>query len=331
MNPIQKIIDQKGYCVADGATGSNLFERGLETGYPPDLWCIENPKEILDLHLRFLRAGSDLILTNSFGASAPRLKLHNAQDSVWEINTAAAELARKAVEEHGHGIVAGSIGPTGELFEPMGALTHKDTVAYFQRQALALKEGGVDVIWIETMSDKQEIAAAVEAGHQTGLPVCATMTFDTAKKSMMGVSPSDYIQFCQELGVYAAGANCGIGLPELMHSALEMLSTNVSIPVIAKGNCGIPEYIDGKIHWGGDPEMMAQYGLYARDAGAKIIGGCCGTTPEHIAVMVEALEKQPKTTFNEAELWSTLGTPWKDLSTETKTRQRRRSRASVSE
>ena len=312
--------------MADGATGSNLFERGLETGYPPDLWCIERPQEILDLHLRFLRAGSDLILTNSFGANEPRLKLHNAQDNVWEINFEAARLARKAVEQHGHGIVAGSIGPTGELFEPMGLLTHQDTVAFFRRQAMALKAGGVDVFWIETMYDNREIAAAVEACQSTGLPVCATMTFDTAKKSMMGVTPSEYMKFAEGIGVYAAGANCGIGLPELMHSALEMLATDATIPVIAKGNCGIPEYIDGEIHWGGDPEMMAQYGLFARDAGAKIIGGCCGTTPEHIAAMVEALEKQPVNSFNEDELWSTLGSPWKDLPTGKTGRTRKRRR-----
>lgn len=330
MNPIQKIIDQKGYCVADGATGSNLFQRGLESGDPPDLWCIENPEEILNLHMRFLRAGSDLILTNSFGSNRFRLKLHDAEFRVLEINKAAAQLACQAVRLSGReAVVAGSIGPTGELFEPMGTLTHESAVEAFREQAEALMYGGVDVLWIETMSDKQEIAAAVEACQSTGLPVCATMTFDTAKKSMMGVTPSDYIRFCEELGVYAAGANCGIGLPELMHSALEMLATDATIPVIAKGNCGIPEYIDGEIHWGGDPEMMAQYGLYARDAGAKIIGGCCGTTPEHIAAMVEALEKQPKTSFNEDELWSTLGNPWKDLPAETKTRKRRRSRASV--
>lgn len=330
MNPIEKIIQQKGYCVADGATGSNLFQRGLESGDPPDLWCIENPEEILNLHLRFLRAGSDLILTNSFGSNRFRLKLHDAEYRVSEINKAAAQLACEAVRRSGRNtVVAGSIGPTGELFEPMGTLTHESAVEAFREQANALMHGGVDVLWIETMSDKQEIAAAVEACQSTGLPVCATMTFDTAKKSMMGVTPSDYIQFCQELGVYAAGANCGIGLPELMHSALEMLANDATIPVIAKGNCGIPEYIDGKIHWGGDPEMMAQYGLYARDAGAKIIGGCCGTTPEHIAAMVEALEKQPKTSFNEDELWSTLGTPWKDLPSETRTRKRRRDRLSV--
>ena len=330
MNPIQKIIDQKGYCVADGATGSNLFQRGLESGDPPDLWCIDNPEEILNLHMRFLRAGSDLILTNSFGSNRFRLKLHDADYRVLEINKAAAQLACQAVRRSDKGaVVAGSIGPTGELFEPMGTLTHESAVEAFREQAEALMYGGVDVLWIESRSDKQEIAAAVEACQSTGLPVCATMTFDTAKKSMMGVTPSDYIKFCEELGVYAAGANCGIGLSELMHSALEMLATDATIPVIAKGNCGIPEYIEGKIHWGGDPEMMAQYGLYARDAGAKIIGGCCGTTPEHIAAMVEALEKQPKTTFNEDELWSTLGTPWKDLPTETKARQRRRSRASV--
>jgi methionine synthase I (cobalamin-dependent) len=331
MNPIEKIINQKGYCVADGATGSNLFQRGLESGDPPDFWCIDRPDDILWLHDQFISAGSDLILTNSFGANRLRLKLHDAQDRVREINLAAARLARQAADASLRDIVvAGSIGPTGELFEPMGALTHDSTVQVFFEQAEALVEGGADVLWIETMSSKEEVFAAVQACKMLGVPVCATMTFDTAKKTMMGVTPAEYVRFAEEIGLDACGANCGIGLPELMHSTLEMLDVEDHfIPIIAKGNCGIPEYIDGEIHWGGDPEMMAQYGLFARDAGAEIIGGCCGTTPEHIKAMVDALKCHPYQDFDKEKMVETLGTPWKDLPTETKPRKRRRSRSTV--
>ncbi len=276
-NPILEVIARKGWCVTDGATGSNFFSRGLEAGYPPELWCIERPDEVLWLHGEFLKAGSDLILTNSFGANAPRLKLHNSEGRVAEINQAAARLARQAVAKHTNAnnckaVVAGSMGPTGELFAPMGELTHEATVAFFTDQAEALAEGGVDVLWIETMSSKEEVAAAAEAARKTGLPVAATLTFDTARRSMMGVTPSDYANFAQEIGLDLIGANCGIGPAELMDSTLELLQGNSGKPVIAKGNCGIPQYSDGEIHFHGSPELMANYALHARDMGVKIIG-----------------------------------------------------------
>ena len=177
-NPITDLIAAKGWCVADGATGSNFFGRGLEAGYPPDLWCVEKPDEVLWLHGAFLEAGADIILTNSFGANAPRLKLHKAEHRVTELNAAAAQLAREATRQHFEdtgrkAVVAGSMGPTGELFEPMGTLTHADTVATFAEQAQALAEGGAEVIWIETMSSLEEVAAATEAARTTSLPVCA--------------------------------------------------------------------------------------------------------------------------------------------------------------
>ena len=209
-NPIAELIATKGWCVADGATGSNFFGRGLEAGYPPDLWCIERPEEVLWLHGAFLEAGADIILTNSFGANAQRLKLHKAEDRVAELNTVAAELAREATRQHHEDtgrrtVVAGSMGPTGELFEPMGLLNHENTVAIFSEQAQALAEGGAEIIWIETMSSLEEVAAAAEAARTTGLPVCATLTFDTARRSMMGVTPADYARFAEEIGLDMAG------------------------------------------------------------------------------------------------------------------------------
>lgn len=317
-NPITDLIAAKGWCVADGATGSNFFGRGLEAGHPPDLWCVEKPEEVLWLHRAFLEAGADIILTNSFGANAPRLKLHKAEHRVAELNAAAAQLAREAARQHfedtgRQAVVAGSMGPTGELFEPMGTLTRADTAAYFAEQANALAEGGAEVIWIETMSSLEEVAAAAEAARATGLPVCATLTFDTARRSMMGVTPADYAQFATEIGLDMAGANCGVGPAELMDSTQGLIDAGIEIPVVAKGNCGIPQYVDGAIHFHGSPELMAQYALYARDAGATIIGGCCGTTPEHTAAMVNALDSTPQRALDSEAMTAALGTPWAAL------------------
>ena len=163
-NPLSKIVEAKGWCVADGATGTNLFSRGLETGYPPELWSVERPDDVLWLHNGFLQAGSDLILTNSFGGTGSRLKLHNAQDRTRALNIAAGKLARRAVDAQfsvtgKKAIVAGSIGPTGELFEPFGRLNHSSALADFSEQVDALAEGGVDLLWIETMSSNEEVAA----------------------------------------------------------------------------------------------------------------------------------------------------------------------------
>ncbi len=317
-NPLSNLINTKGWCVADGATGTNLFNRGLETGYPPELWSVERPDDVIWLHNEFLQAGSDLILTNSFGGTGFRLKLHNAQDQMRELNIAAAKLARKAVDAHfsangKKAIVAGSIGPTGELFEPLGHLTYSSAFAGFSEQADALAEGGVDVLWIETMSSNEEVAAAIEAAKATGLPICATMTFDTASRSMMGVLPAEFAEFARGLGADFVGANCGIGPAELLHSVRSILTASGSLPVVAKGNCGIPAYVEGAIHYHGTPELMAEYALFARDAGAKIIGGCCGTSPAHVAAMVAALDKTPPRDFEEAAMVAALGEAWADV------------------
>ena len=239
-NPILDVIARKGWCVTDGATGSNFFGRGLEAGYPPELWCVERPDEVLWLHREFLQAGADLILTNSFGANAPRLKLHKSENRVREINKAAAQLVRQAALEHADAdgnkaIVAGSMGPTGELFAPMGELTHESTVAFFTEQAEALAKGGADALWIETMSSTEEVAAAADAAKKTGLPVAATLTFDTARRSMMGVTPTEYAAFAKEIGLDLIGSNCGIGPAELMDSTTELLSAGRWLARYRKG------------------------------------------------------------------------------------------------
>jgi 5-methyltetrahydrofolate--homocysteine methyltransferase len=321
MSKFKTLLDDRGFLLIDGATGTNYFAAGLETGYPPELWNVEKPDLVKDLHARFLEAGSDLILSNSFGGTGFRLKLHQAQDRATELNQAAARLAREAAQEHfddtGHDVaVAGSMGPTGELFEPLGALTYKSAYDGFKQQADALAEGGVDILWIETLSSLEEVDAAFDAASSTGLPVCVTMTFDTAGKSMMGVAPAVYAEHVAEKGAAAFGANCGVGPAELMHSMMEMRDAfNDSNPaLVAKGNCGIPEYLDGNIHYHGTPELMASYAVLARDAGMKVIGGCCGTTPEHIAAMRKALDDTPQGgDVTIEQLNAALGEAWAGL------------------
>ncbi len=300
MSKFETLLDERGFLLADGATGTNYFAVGLETGYPPELWNVEKPELVKDLHAQFLAAGSDLILTNSFGGTSFRLKLHQAEKRAAELNKAAAQLAVAAAHEHKDAtgrdiVVAGSMGPTGELFEPLGALTYQSAYDGFKEQADALAEGGVDILWIETISALEEVDAAYDAAMSTGLPVAATMTFDTAGKSMMGVNPDDYARHVANKGAVAFGANCGVGPAELMHSMMAMHGAfDDKHPVlVAKGNCGIPEYLDGSIHYHGTPELMASYAVLARDAGMKVIGGCCGTSPEHIAAMRKALDGTP--------------------------------------
>lgn len=317
-HPLDKLINDKGWVLADGATGTNLFGRGLETGYPPELWNVERPDDVLWLHDSFLEAGSDLILTNSFGGTSFRLKLHHAQDRVAELNLAAAKLARQAADDHTAKtgrtvVVAGSLGPTGELFEPLGGLTHGDAVSSFREQADALVAGGVDMLWIETMSSNEEIAAALEAATSTGVKVASTMTFDTATRSMMGVTPAEFAGFAVQHGAALVGANCGIGPAELLHSVSGIIDEDVGVSIIAKGNCGIPAYVDGAIHYHGTPELMADYALFARDMGATVIGGCCGTSPVHVAAMSEALRAHEVRPFNPVAMAEALGTAWQDL------------------
>ncbi|MBO6519733.1 MAG: betaine--homocysteine S-methyltransferase [Rhodospirillales bacterium] len=291
---LSRLLAERDWLLCDGAMGTSLFQRGLETGEAPDLWNVTNADKVADVHQGFVDAGSDIFLTNSFGANALRLKLHGDQDRVREINVAAAQVARKVADAAGRPVVvAGSMGPTGELMEPMGALTPDDAEKVFAEQALALKEGGVDVLWIETMSSKEEYAAAAAGAAQTGLPVVATMSFDTNGRTMMGVTPEEAASFASALepGLVAYGCNCGVGPATLIDTVLGMKKTAAPTDVItAKGNCGIPEYRDGQIAYTGSPEIMQEYARMARDAGARIIGGCCGTTDIHVRAMAEALK-----------------------------------------
>ncbi len=290
---LSDLLDSKSWVFADGAMGTNLFELGLETGGSPELWNVEQPDRVASVHRGFIDAGADIVLSNTFGGSRYRLKLHGLEDRVAELNRAAVKTARGVADAAGRAVVvAGDIGPSGELFEPLGTMTMADGVAAFTEQAAALAEGGADVLWIETMSSREEVAAAAAGAATTGLPMVCTLTFDTAGRTMMGMSPEDAAFFCQDLDPppIAYGANCGNGPAELVNAMTRLANAaDGDAVLVAKSNCGIPEFVEGKIHYNGTPEIMSHYARMARDAGARIIGGCCGSTPEHLRAMVHAL------------------------------------------
>ncbi len=285
------------WLLADGATGTNYFQMGLISGDAPELWNFQHTDRVRKLHREFIEAGADIILTNTFGGNRHRLKLHNDQDKVREINMAAAKLARAEADAAGRAVyVAGSMGPTGEIFMPVGTMPHEEGVSAFEEQAMALKEGGVDVLWIETMSSEEELRAAVEGAARAGLPIVTTMSFDTNGRTMMGITPKAFGALAGSLSTQpvAIGANCGVGASELIATVLGISEARPDAAVVAKGNCGIPQYKDGHIHYTGTPELMADYARIALDAGAKIIGGCCGTSPHHLAAMRKSLEGYAK-------------------------------------
>ena len=296
-NPIDALIAEKGILLADGATGTNLFAMGLEAGEAPELLNDTNPDTIRELHKRFVDAGADIILTNSFGGTRHRLKLHHAQDRVFELNRKAAEIARSVADKAGRKVVvAGSVGPTGELLVPLGALTYQEAVDAFAEQIEGLKAGGAEVAWIETMSAPDEIRAAAEAAIRVGLPYTYTGSFDTAGRTMMGLLPKDIHGVADGINVQpvAVGANCGVGASDILASLLDMTGAKPDATVIVKGNCGIPEFRGTEIHYSGTPELMADYVRLAVDAGAKIIGGCCGTSFAHLAAMRQSLDAHKK-------------------------------------
>jgi len=294
---LSRLLDENDWLMADGATGTTLFNMGLTSGDAPELWNVEEPDKIRALYKGAVDAGSDLFLTNSFGGTAARLKLHEAQNRVHELNRIAAELGREIADKAGRTVVvAGSMGPTGEIMEPMGPLTFDRAVEMFHEQAEGLKAGGVDVLWVETISAADEYRAAARAAELAGMPWCGTMSFDTAGRTMMGVTSTDLAALVESLPnpPIGFGANCGVGASDLLRTVLGFAASGTERPIIAKGNAGIPKYVHGHIHYDGTPELMADYAVLARDCGVRIIGGCCGTTPEHLAAMRAALETRPK-------------------------------------
>jgi 5-methyltetrahydrofolate--homocysteine methyltransferase len=280
------LLAQKPVLLADGATGTNYFQAGLNSGDPPEFWTTDRPQAVTALHQQFVDAGADIILTNTFGCNPHRLKLHHAQSRTYELARRAAELARSVADAASRPVVvAGSVGPTGELFEPMGLLTKEAALASFGIQLQGLRDGGADVAWIETMSAPEEANAAAEAAIAAGLPYVITYSFDTAGRTMMGMLPGAAAGTLagQAVPPVAMGANCGVGAPDILVSLVEM--SPAPYPLITKGNCGVPHFHGTEVVYSGTPQLMAHYARLAVDAGARIIGGCCGTTPAHLAAM----------------------------------------------
>ncbi|MFZ1386525.1 MAG: betaine--homocysteine S-methyltransferase [Thiolinea sp.] len=295
-NLFLRMLAEKRFLLADGATGTNLFQMGLMTGDAPELWNTEYPERIAAHYRTFVEAGSDIILTNTFGGNSRRLVLHQAQDRVQELNTAAVKILKEEIAKSGRDIVVGgSMGPTGDILEPNGPLSIAEAADIFEEQARALAAAGVDVLWLETLSSKEEVEAAVLGAGRVGLPVVNTLSIDTNGRTMMGLTAADIISLQPNLHPHpvACGTNCGVGASEVVAAVLNFFNAagEEQEPIIvAKANCGIPEYVDGKIVYNGTPELMARYVELAMDAGARIIGGCCGTSPEHIKAMRAAMD-----------------------------------------
>lgn len=291
MNQLQRLLQSEGTLLLDGAMGTMLMARGLVSGDPPEEWNVNFPESIRWIHRQYVEAGSQIILTNSFGGSRFRLKLHNLHERAIELNRAAAENARAEADAVSRPVlVAGSIGPSGELLYPLGGLTFEEAVAGFAEQATGLAQGGADLLWIETMSDLNEVKAAVEGARSVcDLPICATLSFDTNGNSMMGVTPAQAAETLSSFGLAAIGANCGNNLPDTERAIGQMHAVAPDALLIAKANAGIPQWIRGELAYNGTPGVMGEYACRVRNLGAKLIGACCGSSPEHIRAMSTAL------------------------------------------
>ena len=286
------LLAEPGPILADGAMGTMLFEAGLQFGDPPEVWNLTQPDLIRRIHRGYLDAGSRMLLTNTFGGNRLRLSLTGHEGRVAEFNRTAAILLRAEVDAAGGtALVAGDIGPSGQIMAPLGTLEFDEAVDTFAEQAAALVAGGVDLIWIETMSDLAEIQAAIEGVRRVApdLPIIATMTFDTRGHTMMGVTPEAAVAALAGWGADAIGGNCGNGPEELLPVLEKMHTAAPDVVLVAKSNVGLPQLIDGRAVYVTDAPTMAACGLAMRAAGARIIGGCCGSTPAHLQAMAEAL------------------------------------------
>ncbi len=294
---LSKLIAEGRLLLADGATGTNLIAAGLSASECAELWNETHPDRIRALHQGFVDAGAHIILTNSLGANRHRLGLRGLGARAKELSRLAAQNARVVADRAGRAVVvAGSVGPTGEMLAPLGRLGEDEAMEIFVEQIEGLREGGADVVWIETMSAPEEARAAARAAIAVGAPYTATASFDTAGRTMMGLAPAAFAHAFDDLAPppLAIGANCGVGAADLIVSALAMTEASPDAIVIAKANAGLPQWLDGHLHYSGSPEVMGRYAALAIDAGARIVGGCCGNTPAHVAAMRRALDQHQR-------------------------------------
>ncbi len=284
---MSKILDElkKGrILVSDGAWGTFLHKKGLKAGECPEMWNIQHPDAVLEIAQSYIAAGADMIETNSFGGSRFKLANYGLEDKVYKLNKTAAEISRKAAGPDR--FVLGSVGPTGKLLM-MEEVTEAELYDAFKEQSMALEAGGADAIVIETMTDLEEARIAVKAAvENTNCEVFCTMTFDKTVngeyRTMMGISPTEMTGALIEAGASVIGANCGNGIADMISIVKEIRQVNSSIPVLIHANAGMPHYDDGETTFPETPTDMASRVKEIIGAGANIIGGCCGTTPDHI-------------------------------------------------
>lgn len=284
------LVDRHAVVIADGAMGTMLFSAGLQFGDPPEAWNVSEPELVRRIHRGYLEAGSQIVMTNTFGCNRLRLALHGLDTRVAELNQTAAVLLRAEVDANGgEALVAGDIGPSGAIMAPTGTLDYDEAVDLFAEQAEALVAGGVDLIWIETMSDLTEIKAAIQGVRRVapGIPLIATMTFDTRGRTMMGVTPEQAVIALDAWGADAVGGNCGNGPDEIVTVIERMRAVAPGVRLVAKSNAGMPELVDMRAVYKSEPAEMAKQALAMRDAGATIIGGCCGSTPAHLRAIAD--------------------------------------------
>ena len=295
--------------VADGATGTNLQKVGLKAGLPPEAWVMEQPEKILALEKAFVEAGSDIILTCTFGGTRLRLKDSPYAGRIAEVNRRAVEIARQATQSQPGTLVAGSMGPVGGLLKPYGPLTVDEVREAYAEQAQALTGAGVDLLVIETQFSLEEAKAALEAARQAGdLQVVVSFSYDRGTRTrmvaqsatnmvaqsatMMGVKPSQVVQTFQPLGVAAIGANCGTTLENMEAIVKECSAMAAGLVIWAKPNAGLPALgDDGAATYNVTPEQMGEFANRYVQAGARIVGGCCGSTPAHVAAIARAVKK----------------------------------------
>jgi 5-methyltetrahydrofolate--homocysteine methyltransferase len=275
--------------------GTLLQERGLEAGSAGELWNTERSARVQAIHEEYAVAGAQVMTTNTFGGTRPRLAMHGLADRVQELNKAGAAIASEVARRHG-ALVAGNLGPTGELLDPLGTLSATDAQAIFEEQLEGLSAGGIDMVLIETMSDLAEVEAAVTASRHVvpELPVLATLSFDTNLRTMMGVTPAVAVATLGELGVAAAGANCGRGLAEMEAVAAQLVASRPDgLLVIAQSNAGLPKLVGDRFEYDESPAALGEHAVRLRALGVDLIGACCGSTPRHVAAMHAALASTP--------------------------------------
>ena len=278
--------------IGDGAMGTALQQLGLTDGGAPELWNVEQPDKVSSVLDSYAAAGANMLTTNTFGGTKPRLQMHGLEDRVYELNKAGAEVARKVADKYENVYVFGDVGPSGELMEPMGTLIHEGAKEIFAEQIKGLVDGGCDAILIETMSDLAEVRAAVEAANEVapGMPVVATLSFDTNLRTMMGVKPAQAVTEIGAMGVRLVGANCGRGTDEMRIIAKELVEAKpADVHVILQSNAGLPQLVGAEFVYTGTPEEMAQFAAEMKDLGINAIGACCGSTNAHITAIAKVL------------------------------------------